>query len=61
MFEVLEVDLTGISQVSVIRDTRGHVWHLGPGLLPHVKKLVIRSDFLKNQWKDATLNPLRQV
>ena len=61
MFEVLEVDLAGISQVSVIRDRRGHVRHFRPRLLPDFKKLVIGSDFLKNQWKDITLNPSRQV
>lgn len=61
MFKVLEIDLAGIRQVSVICDRRGHVWHLRARLLPDFKKLIIGSDFLKNQWKDATLNCSRQV
>lgn len=49
MFKVLEVDLSSISQVSVIRDRGCQVWHLGAWLLPDFKKLTVGFDFLKSQ------------
>lgn len=61
MFKVLEVDLAGISQVSVICDRRGHVWHFRAWLLPDFKNLIVRSDFLKTNVKDATVNASRWV
>lgn len=57
VFKVFKVDLAGISQVGVIRDRRSHVWHLRARLVPDFKELIVGSDFLKTQWKEATLNP----
>lgn len=53
MFKVFKVDLSGVSQVSIIGDRRGHIWYLRACPLPDLKKLTVRPDFLKSNRKCA--------
>jgi hypothetical protein len=56
MFKVFKVDLSGISQVSIISDRRGHIWYLRACLLPDLKKLTVRSDFLKSNGREICVS-----
>ena len=52
MFKVFKIDLSGVSQVSIIGDSIiGHIWYLRACSLPDLKKLTVRPDFLKSNGK----------